>query len=361
VSGIYSASAGRELFTDQTRDFLGVEDAYIGFVGGVTTEQGDRFVWNVSAGRQRFSISDGFLIANTASNGGHRAALQSNPRWSADQLLLMQLRYNNLKAEIFYLDPDELREVDSRTKLAGLNLEGRVMPGLQIGGMFLKAVKSEFQYYTTSDVFSREGLRVYNARFRWQPFAASAGPFLAGEAALQRHDHIDMRAHAWTSEIGYSFANDLPWQPTVSYRYASFSGDDPATKRFERWDPLLSGENGERWVQGINHFKMFQDSNLVTHRFQMRLRPVPKIELVPQFWVFRADQLQNLGGNPAFSSLENRNLGTEANLTAKWFISPKLMLQGHVAVTFPGSAIKKALGAPADPWVSTMVFLRAAL
>lgn len=361
VSGIYSASAGRELFTNRTRDFLGVEDVYIGFVGGVTTDQGDRLVWNVSAGRQRFSVSDGFLIANTASNGGQRAALQSNPRWSADQLLLMQVRYNNLKADIFYLDPDELHEVESHTKLAGVNVDARVMPSLNVGGMFLKAVKSQFHYYTTSDVFSRESLRVYNARFRWQPFPASAGPFVAGEAALQRHDHIAMRARAWTSEVGYSFANDWPWQPTLSYRYASFSGDDPATKQFERWDPLLSGDNGERWVQGINHFKIFQDSNLVTHRFQMRLRPLPKFELVPQFWVFRADQLQNLGGNPAFSSLENRQLGTEANLTAKWFISPKLMLQGHVAVTFPGSAIKKALGGSADPWMSTMVFLRAAL
>jgi len=360
VSGIYSTSAGRELFTDQTRGYFGVEDAYVGIVGGTTSEQGDRFVWNLSAGRQRFSVSDGFLIANTASNGGRRGALQSNPRWASDQLLLAQMRFNNLKGEVFVLDPDELTEVEPHTKLAGVNVDWRAWPSFSLGGMFLKVVKSDFKYYTTTDVYSREGLRVTNARLRWQPNPASAGPFIAAEAGLQQHDHVAMRATAWTSEFGYAFANDLPWQPTISYRYATFSGDDPATKRFERWDPLLSGDNGERWVQGINHFKIFQDSNLVTHRIQLRLRPHARVELVPQFWVFRADQLQNLGGNPAFSVLDNRNLGTEANLTAKWFISPKLMLQGHVAVTFPGAAIKKALGTNPDPWISTMLFLRAA-
>ena len=359
LSGIYSTSAGRELFTDQTRGTFGVEDAYVGVVGGATNEQGDRFIWNVSAGRQRFSVSDGFLIANTASNGGRRGALQSNPRWASDQLLLAQMRYNNFKGEVFLLDPDELPEVDSHTKLAGVNVDWRALPSFSLGGMYLKATQSDFKYYTTTDVYSREGLRVTNARFRWQPNPSSAGPFIAGEAGLQQHDHINMRAIAWTSEFGYSFANDLPWQPTISYRYATFSGDRPSTKRFERWDPLLSGDNGERWVQGINHFKIFQDSNLVTHRVQLRLRPHAKIELVPQFWLFRADQLQNLGGNPAFSLLDNRNLGTEANVTAKWFISQKLMLQGHVAVTFPGTAIKQVLGTNPDPWISTMLFLRA--
>jgi hypothetical protein len=162
-------------------------------------------------------------------------------------------------------------------------------------------------------------------------------------------------------EAGYAFANTLPWSPTLSYRYAAFSGDDPATKRFERWDPLLSGDNGERWVQGINHFKIFQDSNLVTHRFQMRVRPDPKVELVPQLWLFSADQTTNLGGNPAFSFLNGSYLGSEANLTLKWFINPNLMLQGHIAATFPSSAAKGTVGADLDPWVSTMVFLRAGL
>ncbi|MGL4727261.1 MAG: hypothetical protein ACRCWO_00760, partial [Bosea sp. (in: a-proteobacteria)] len=335
-----------------------VEDAFVGIVGGATTAEGNRFVFNASVGRQKFSVSDGFLIANTASNGGNRGALQSNPRWAADGLVLAQARYNNTKAEAFYLNPDELPVVDSKTTLAGVNLETRMAGGIDLGAMFLRVPTSNFRYFTATESFSREGLQVYNARARWQPNPTS-GPFLATEAALQRHEHINMRAFGWSAEAGYAFAETLPWSPTISYRYASFSGDNPATKRFERWDPLLSGENGERWVQGINHFKMFQNSNISTHRLQMRLRPHAQVELVPQLWLFTADQTNNIGGNPAFSTLKGSYLATEANMSIKWFISPQLMLQGHVAATFPSTTVRKTIGANAEPWISTMLFLRA--
>jgi len=361
ISGITSGSAGQELFTNQARAHFGIEDAFVGIVGGVTTEAGNRFVINASAGRQRFSIGDGFLIANTASNGASRAALQSNPRWAADMLVLLQARYNNTKVEAFFLDPDELPEIDTRTRILGINAETRLPGGFELGASYLQVPQSNFNYFTTTQTLSRQGLQVYNARVRWQPNPASAGPFIAAEAALQRNPRINMQAFGWTAEVGYAFAATLPWSPTLSYRYASFSGDNPATSRFERWDPLLSGENGERWVQGINHFKIFQNSNLSTHRIQLRLRPHQQVELVPQLWVFTADSTTNLGGNPALSFLTGTYLGTEVNLTAKWFISQRLMLQGHVAATFPSGAVRDTVGAPVRPWISTMLFLRAGL
>lgn len=358
-SSIYSGSIGQELFTDESRGYIGIEDAFVGIVGGETSEKGDRFIFNASGGRQRFGVGDGFLIANTASNGDNRGALQSNPRWAADTLVLGQAKYNNTKIEAFYLDPDELPVVDSKTVLAGVNFETRTTRGIELGAMFLYVPTSNFSYFTTTDVFSREGLQVYDGRIRSQPNPAAAGPFIASEAAIQRHDQIDMLALGWSTESGYAFADKLSWSPTVSYRYASFSGDDASTSRFERWDPLLSGDNGERWVQGINHFKIFQNSNLSTHRIQMRLRPDPKIELVPQLWFFSADETTNLGGNPAFSFLSGTYLGSETNLTLKWFFSPRVMLQAHVAATFPSSTAERTVGVDLDPWFSTMAFLRA--
>ena len=186
------------------------------------------------------------------------------------------------------------------------------------------------------------------------------GPFVAAEAAQQSNAGFDMRARAWTGEAGYVFAS-TPWSPTLSYRYAQFSGDDPGTSRFERWDPLLSGGNGETWVQGINHFKVFQNSNLVTHRIQARLRPTARLELVPQLWLFRADSTNNLGGNPALSVLPSRELGSEANLTVRYVLSRRVMLQGHVAATFAGRAVEEALDAPSARWLSAMLFLRVGL
>lgn len=358
ASAVLSGSAGQELFTDNSRMYLGAEDAFAGMVGGVATEEGQRLVYNASVGRQRFSIGDGFLIANTASNGGDRGALQSNPRWAADMQALGQVKYNNSMFEAFYLDPDELPIIDSKTKIVGANFETKLWGQLEVGATFLQVPESDFTYYTTSEVFSRKGLQVYDARLRWQRNPATeAGPFIAAEAGFQRNENFDMAAYAFYGEAGYSFA-DLPWSPTISYRYAQFSGDDPNTSRFERWDPLLSGGNGEQWVEGINHFKVFQNSNLIAHRFQVRFRPTPQIELVPQLWLFRAQSTTNLGGNPALSFLGSKDLGFEANLTAKYFMSKNMFVQGHVAATFPGEAIDMALGSTAKPWVSTMLFLR---
>lgn len=358
ASAIASGSVGQELFTDDTRGHIGIEDAYLGIVGGRRTPTGHRLVFNFSAGRQRFSIADGLLIANTAANGGERAALQSNPRWAADFLGLAQLRYDNTKVELFYLDPDELPPLDSETKLVGLNLESRVNR-FELGATVLTVPESTFGYFTATERLSRRRLQVYDARFRWQPDSAGPGPFLGMEAALQRNADFPMRAYALTGELGYVFARSR-WTPTISYRYAVFSGDDPSTDRFERWDPLFSGGNGEQWVQGINHFKLFQDSNLVTHRLQARLKPTPMSEIVPQLWRFRAESTTNLGGNPALSFLRGADLATEANVTFKWFVSRQVMLQGHVAVTFPTDVVERTVGVNLDPWFSAMGFVRIA-
>lgn len=365
LSGILSGSAGQELFTDKSRLHFGIEDAYVGIVGGDTSAEGRRLVWNITAGRKRFGIGDGFLIANTASNGSERGALQSNPRWAADQLVLGQLRYNSTLFEAFYLDPDELPAVDSRTRLVGLNFEAKPAPTLDFGATYLKVLDSTYGYFATGPssppgvTMGRDGLEVYDLRGRWQP--ENSGMFLAGEAALQKNVRFDMRATGLSGEVGYRFP-EAAWRPEISYRFARFSGDDPATARFERWDPLLSGGNGEQWVQGINHFKLFQDSNLIAQRLQLRLRPSDKIELVPQLWLFKADSTTNLGGNPALSFLNGTDLAYEVNLTAKWFVSRNLMVQGHIAATFPASDVRTApaVSGDLDPWISAMVFVRLA-
>ena len=360
VSAITAGSLGQELFTDKTRHHVGIEDAYAGIVSGGTTKRGDRHVINLLAGRKRFMLGDGFLIANTAANGHDRAALQANPRWAADMLGLAQYAYNDTKVEAFYLDPDELPIVDSHTVIHGVNAETRATSSLELGLSFLRVARSDFGYYTPTRTFTRNGLQVYDARFRWQPEPTGLpGPFVAGEIALQRNENFDMRAFGLYGEVGYSFADQL-WSPTISYRYARFSGDDPATGRFERWDPLFSGGNGEQWVQGINHFKIYQNSNLIAHRFQMRLRPGPKWELVPPVWLFTADNTNNIGGNPALSTLGSERLGMEINLTAKYAVSPHVYVQGHLAATFPGKGVRQALGGNAHPWWSTMLFVRTA-
>lgn len=359
ASVMATASAGRELFTDETRGHLAVEDAYAGFIVGQTTPAGNRHGLNMSAGRQRFQLANGFLIANTAGNGGERGALQANARWAADMTGLAQAFWNDNKLEAFFVDPDELPIVDSRTQIAGVNLELKPAPGLMLGGSWLTVPRSTAGYFSpTGQAGTRDGLELWDVRFTWAPVTpGTSGPFFGGEFAQQTNRNFAMRARAGYGEAGWSFPRST-WSPSFSYRLAYFSGDDPATQRFERWDPLLSGGNGEQWVQGVNMFKVLQDSNSIAHRFQARVRPGKKVELVSQFWVFRADSLSNIGGNPALQTLTSKDYGQEINLTAKWFASRRVYVHGQLGYTLAGSAIRNALERDASDWFSAMAFVR---
>ena len=144
----------------------------------------------------------------------------------------------------------------------------------------------------------------------------------------------------------------------MSYRLSHFTGDDPDTPDYERWDPLLSGGTPEEWVQGINHYKMFQDTNLTASRFQARLRPAPRWELVPQFWLFAASETNNLGGSLA--RLASRPLGYELNLTAKYFPSRSIYMQAGFAATFPRAGVADAIPSKLDPWISASALVRVA-
>lgn len=359
LSAITSMSRGQELFTDDARTYTGVEDAYVGFITGRTDEDGNRLTFNFSAGRQRFTLANAFLIANTAANGSERAALQANARWSADMLVLGQVAWNNTKFEAFYLDPDELPIIDSETIATGVNLESVVRPGLLLGASYLTVPESKLNYFSPTGGIAggREGLNLWDLRFTFSQPGGASGFFGGAEIARQTNDNFDMDARAGYAELGYTFA-DAKWTPSVSYRLAYFSGDDPATSTFERWDPLASGGNGEQWVQGANHFKVVQDSNVIAHRLQARLRVAPKVEVVPQLWAFYADQTNNIGGNPALTFMSDDEYGYEANVTVKWFASPKVYVHGHIAYTVPGQAVTDALGGTEKDWLSAMVFVR---
>lgn len=358
LSAIASASAGTELFTDEPRSYGGIEDAYAGVVGGKTWDDGSRLVANFSGGRQTFQIADGMLIRITAGNGFDRAALQLNPRWAADKLWLAEARYNEHSVEVFRLDPDELPAIDSRTIVNGLNVETGIGSDRQFGATLLYVPQSSYGYYTPTAAGTRAGLHVLDARGYWLPQAIGlAGPFFKAEAAIQRNDANSFAMRAWGGYVegGWQFA-EARWRPTLSYRLSAFSGDNPATPAYERWDPLLSGGTPEEWVQGVNHYKLFQDSNVVAQRLQARLQTSPRSELVSQLWYFRAQQTNNLGG--VLSTLAGRSLGWEVNVTGKYYPTRNLYLQAGMAATFPLSGVQDAVGNPLSPWISAVALAR---
>jgi Alginate export len=171
--------------------------------------------------------------------------------------------------------------------------------------------------------------------------------------AHQFHGDYPLSAWAWYGTAGY-IARDLPWTPSISYRYSHFSGDDPATRRLERYDPLLNTGLGI-WLQGISFGKITSNSNLETHRIQFNVAPVEELNLTFDWHKLSAPQLNNLGSNPALSLLQSHDLGQEFTFSARWAINRNLYVQSLASRVMPGEALR-AIGAD-RPWSTLQLSL----
>lgn len=360
ASYILSFSAGRELFTDKSRFYGEVEDAFVGFIGGKRLSSGHEYSYGVLYGRKQFVLGNGWLIINTSMNGQERAGLQINPRWAAKSLFVAAARWDKLNFQVFQMRPNELPIFNSRTILNGANLELGSNDRVQLGASVIHSPRSNVSYYQPDGtVLQRKGLWVYNLRLYGNQPSGQPGLFYKTEGGYQTNANFKMRAYAWYAQLGWNFAT-TSGKPSVSYRFAYFSGDDPKTKAYERWDALYTGGTGEQWVQGSNMYKIVQNSNEMTHLVQLVYSPVPKIQTVTQLWSFMAPQTNNLGGNPALSVMDSRYYGTELNLTVKYFHSRRWYFHLNTALTFPGNAIKDIVPGTKS-WFSLMAFVRYSL
>jgi hypothetical protein len=359
ASYLVSGSHGQDLFEDRDRVYGAVEDAYAGLVGGFTSARGDRVVWNVSGGRKKFSIGEGFLIGATSGSGGERAMINYSPRWAAENLWLAEGRWNDLKVQVFDVDPDELTEIDTKTRVRGANVELQWNPRLLFALTHLRVPESEQSYFLPDfSRRSREGLRVWGGRGEWLPAPGQPGPVLRGEYARQSHADFEMRATGAWLQGGWAFAT-TKWSPRITYRWALLTGDDPSTREYERWDPLLMGTSPWDWVQGMNHGKVFGNANRISHRLQLEVRPRPDVQLISQYWEFRADELNNIGGLGVVTTLSSKDLGSEFNVMGRWFFRRNAFFQAQAAFTQPGPALTDALGGQVDrPWLFFNTFVR---
>lgn len=357
LSYLWSGSVGQDLFANNTRSYGATEDAYVGLVAGDTSEQGDRWVFNLSTGRKKFTVADGFIVGATSGSGGERGMINFSPRWAAEQLLLLQAQRNQTRIELFRVDPDELPEIDTASIYEGINVEHAYSSRVRLGAMFLKVPQSRQRYFTATDVYSREGLRVYNLRLESMRLSGESGAFVRGEYAEQHHDDFAMRATGAWLQGGWQFGQTR-WTPILSYRFARLSGDDPESDTFERWDPLLMATSPWDWVQGMNHGKVFGNANRISHRLQLELRPRPSLQWISQVWKFRADEYNNLGGLAPLSILPSRDLGHEVNSMMRWFFHPNAFFQAQAALTWPGEALDRSIDGVDGPWLFANAFVR---
>ncbi len=340
-----SFSTGQDLFRSDTREMTRLEDLYAGFVIG---SPGSEWSANFSAGRQNWQLNDGFLFSRFAAgaNAGPYPALYLNPRTAYEMTVLGKVKWKNLQLEGFHVDPAEIDYLDSGTAYTGANLSYTSPQGPAASVLYYESTQSNtvFPNPASGGTVPRDGLQVIDGRLGSTNMFGIKGWELFGEYAWQMHRDVDWDARAWYLRTGYTFSS-LRWTPNLSYRYASFSGDDPETETYERFDAQLSS-GLDHWVQGINSKKVVSNSNLNSHRLRLNVVPTPKLSLTfDYFWLF-ADEA---AGSDAYAQ--------ELNLGVRWSISRNLFFLGVAGIAFPGDNLKEQAGGDLDNWTTAQVSL----
>ena len=347
ASGLFSMSRGQDIFTDDDRNELHPDKGYVGLL------YADRATGNTaqfSLGRQTYTLNTGFLISMISgnSNAGERGASYLGPRNTTDFSALVNGEVGRFRYAMFYIDPDELEDLESNTEFAGVNIGYGLTDALSIDASLITIPNSDSTYRTPAgEALAREDTTTWGLHGLYRPTTPDH-LWLEAEGYRQDNDNYDMEAYAYYGSVGY-IRKSSSWSPSLSYRYASFSGDDPDTEEFERFDSLMSTGLGN-WLQGLSLGKVYRNGNLNTHRIQANVSPQQAMNVTFTWHQLRADELNNLGANPALSQLQSRDIGDEYTMTLRWSINRNLYWQAVASRAFPGRALK-LIGAD-DPWTT---------
>jgi hypothetical protein len=190
-------------------------------------------------------------------------------------------------------------------------------------------------------------MNVYNLRAFLAPFKKMPNIGLEGEFAREDNGDI-LGATAWTAQASYEFTK-TKWKPRVSYRYASFSGDDPGTAKSEAFDPLIPGfyDWGTWWQGEIGGEYFLSNSNLVSHQLRLHVTPSPKIGTGLIAYAFRLEQQGTFTSKSILSELDGY---------CDWKINGNFTASFVAAYAHPQDVVREAFGRT-DDFVYGMVYL----
>lgn len=352
LTGMKTWSVGQDIYTDATRDFDKIEKAYAGLLW---VDKDTRNYAKLSVGGQTFTLNDGFLVnlVKGSVNAGERGATYLGPRLASQFSALADGRFGRWGFNVFYIDPSELEQTNTRASYLGANVKYSLNDDVALDATVMTITTSDATYANPYKLdLPRQGVSAAAAHLLWKNLLVD-GMFIEGEFGHEWNPDYAMSAWAGYGTLGY-IARKLPWTPSISFRYSAFSGDDPDTRTYERWDPMLNTGLGI-WLQGISFGKITANSNLATQRVQLNVVPVDQLNVTFDYHRLTALQLNNLGSNPAISSLSSHDLGQEFTLTGRWAINRNLYLQGIASYALPGEALRD-VGAD-DPWSTLQLSL----
>ena len=354
VSYLMSSTAGHDIYNSGIWGYGDFEKLYAGMIWDLP---GKNSLVDVSIGRQVYQLRDGFLLSKIpqSTSVGERAALYLGPRLTSENTVLVRAKAFGFGLDAFLIEPSEPEEIETNTQLAGINLQYH-FSNTDAAFTYFYVPESESIYRTPGGgVLPREGLRTFNPSLSMTKLFGTEGSWIKAEYAYQNNENFDMSAQAGYVWVGYQ-AGKYSWRPALSYRWSIFTGDNPDTQTYERFDPLFSGGLGD-FLPGIIFSKVYKNANLITNRVTFSVKPIETLELILDYLHLRADDLNNLGGIGPLQTLESKDIGQEVTLTAYYYIGKHLFFQAIASVGIPGEAIDLALEKSAENWYTLQAAL----
>jgi hypothetical protein len=327
---------------------------------GMRAESGG-WRYDVSAGRQPFTLGTGMLLTAGSGNGYSWGGGASTQRKAWGRSLVARAGVGELTGTAFALQPDEAPEAKTDTRVHGVALEW-ARPQMGKAGLAWFTVPRSSSIYPgdlAPLVFIERGRDGLDTWHGWADISGLVPGMptlgLRAEFAQQRNtitradgSRDPMRASAWL--IGASWwGQTLPFAPKFSYHMARFTGDKPGTSTYERFDPMFWGNGLDNWWFGANGAYSWLNANLRAQRFMVDAYLSAQDILQFQYVRASVDQRNSavqFGQGVRFTSdgllvgVPESELSSEVYLQYARVFSPKLVLVAFVARNSPGAGLK---------------------
>jgi len=300
----------------------------------------------LSGGNQNYQVFDGLLFWDGGQDSTNRGANWLSPRKAFRETGIARLNLEGFMFEGVHLKYND--HPDTQTRLGAGRIEyvtdDWVMKHLKAGFM-------AFDVYE-SDTASRDrmnGIYVYH-----EATPLPELPDFTYQASFVRESNSKSsglsEAYGWYVTPAYQLSN-LPWNPRLSYRYASFSGG--GTRGF---DSLFTGlpEWGS-WFQGelLGEF-VLSDSNLNSNQVRLRLEPNEIVTINLIYYKFLLDSRHQDFGLTA--SRVSRSLADEVDLIVDVALTNWWSLTATSSVANPNRGFREAVNGSAT-WINGYLYM----
>ncbi len=316
-------------------DNYSIESAYVKWNSGDLVPSLGSDAIQIIGGRYTYRIADGFLFYNGASGGGNKTTPWLAPHNAFAQSGILRIHSHDILLEGFYLSPNN--KPKTNTRLTGLNFEYQLLQLFSTGFTYANVFHS--------DVINRQGLNVLYWRGEGSPIARIKDFYLSWSAALESDGNTVANGLGWYIAPSYTFSNWL-WQPTLYYRYASFSGG--GTNGNRDFDPLFYGmSDWGTWYQGdILGNWVTSNSNLNSHQVRLNLT-LENSSLNLIYYHFELDSKNVASAN---SPVTSKNLADEIDLDWDVKLTNWWAMTLMIGADVPGTAANEAFGAGGQTW-----------